>query len=125
MTKETISKFAYMDQMPETEMTCPERCLWYALRDVYRRYHAGEITKGRAAMDKLAALRQYDLDAGKLLEADRVLTRNATMWMEIELAANMYRMDRTLENADTFVGAVYGVKLKSPAQAEHEAGEAV
>lgn len=94
-------------------MTCPERCLWYALRDVYRRFQNGEITQDKGDAEKRRAVRQYELDAGVLHSANRIIERNANMWTEIELAAMAYGRDRTVENADAFFRAVYGVKLRN------------
>ena len=112
MTKDEISKYAYMGEMPDEEMSCPERCLWYALRDVYRRFQSGDIKKDQSIQEKSKAIRQFELDSGELDSARKILSRNAAMWAEIELASSMYTMDRTLENADAFVSAVYGVKMK-------------
>ena len=112
MTKEEISKYAFMNEMPETEMSCPERCLWYALRDVYSRFQSGDIKKEQSIQEKNKAVKQFEQDNGVLSSAKKIIAHNASMWAEIELANSMYAMDRTLENADAFVSAVYGVKLK-------------
>ena len=113
MTREEISKYAFMNDLPDKPMTCPERCLWYALRDVYRRFSAGDITKEKGDAEKNRALRQFDQDKSKLDLAEKIIQRDASMWMEIELSASMYNLDRTLDNADAFVAAVYGVKAKN------------
>ena len=112
MTTDEISKYAYMGEMPDKEMSCPERCLWYALRDVYRRFQSGDIKKEQSIQEKSKAIRQFELDCGVLDSAKRIVSHNAAMWSEIELAGSLYGMDRTLENADAFVAAVYGGKLK-------------
>lgn len=114
MTKEDISKYAYMNELPDASLSCPERCLWYALRDVYRRFQSGDLTKVQSIAEKTKAIRQFELDCKVLHLADRIVTRNAAMWAEIELAGSMYRLDRTLENADAFINAVYNVKMKHP-----------
>ena len=115
MTKDEISKYAYMGEMPDKEMSCPERCLWYALRDVYRRFQSGDIKKDQSIQEKNKAIKQFEQDNGELNSAKEIIARNAAMWSEIELAGSLYGMDRTLENADAFVAAVYGVKLKREA----------
>ena len=112
MTKEDISKYAYLNEMPDKEMTCPERCLWYALRDVYRRFQSGDIKKEQSIQEKNRALKQFELDSGVLNSAKKIVAHNASMWAEIELAGSLYSMDRTLENADAFLNAVYGVRMK-------------
>lgn len=112
MTKDQISKYAFMNEMPDVEMSCPERCLWYALKDVYRRFQSGDLTKAQGDVEKKKAFRQYEIDASKLEAAKRIVAHDANMWVEIELAGSAYGMNRTLENADVFFSAVYGVKLK-------------
>ena len=112
MTKEDLNKYAYAETMPETDLTCPQRCLWYALRDVYRRYRAGEINRDQGEKEKKKAFRQYELDAGVMDSARRILKHNASMWTEIELAGSAYATERTLKNADAFIQAVYGCRMK-------------
>ena len=84
MTKEEISKLAYMGDKPDEPMNCAERCLWYAMRDIYRGFQAGSITKEQGDAEKRKAFKQYDLDIGDLLQAKAILARNANMWAEIE-----------------------------------------
>ncbi|MBR0161919.1 MAG: hypothetical protein IJQ02_11650 [Oscillospiraceae bacterium] len=112
MREEEIKRYAYWGVMPEQPLQSPERCLWYALRELYQGYRAGTMTaeQGMAAGDRLK--RQYRLDRERLLFADRVLRHNAGMWQAIEYAARMYRERRTVEAADAFVEAVYGCRMK-------------
>lgn len=112
MTKEDIAKWAYTGDKPDKPMNSAERCLWYAMRDIYKCFQAGTITKEQGDAEKRKAFKQFDLDVGELLQAKAILARNANMWAEIEIAHIAYNMDRTFENADAFVQAVYGVKLK-------------
>ena len=98
--------------MPDAEMTCPERCLWYDLRELYRQFRDGVLTREQGEKLKAQAIRRYDLDTGARESALRILRQNADMWAEIELAGSVYRTDRTLEHADAFIAAVYGVKVK-------------
>ena len=69
--------------------------------------------------EKRMAVKQYELDNGALIGAEKILQRNANMWAEIELAASAYMMDRTIENADRFIDAVYGVKHKNAQKDAH------
>ena len=124
MNKDEISKYAYIEELPQESMNSAERCLWYALRDVYRRFKSGNMDKATGDFEKSKALRQFDIDSGKLNMAERIIERDASMWQEIELSANMYHMHRTLENADAFVSAVYGVKLKNNNKENREMIEA-
>ena len=93
-------------------MTCYERALFYTLKDIYSSYRRKLITKEQGESGKNAALRQYDLDKGAIESAMHILRSNAELWKHIEMAASTYRLDRTLENADAFIEAVYNVKIK-------------
>ena len=100
-------------QLPAEELLCPERALFYSLKDIYDNYRKGLISKAQGESQKNKALRQFDLDMGSYTSAMKILRDNAEMWKRIELAGNHYRLDRTLENADAFIEAVYNTKLKT------------
>ena len=86
--------------------------LWYRLRDIYTAFRTNKLTKEDGEKRKKQALRLYHADTAELLSAKKVLLRHADMWSNIERAAVRYSQDRTLDNADLFVGAVYNCKLK-------------
>ena len=94
-------------------MTCPERALFLSLKDIYFRFRQGMITKEQGEAQKNKAMRQFDLDTGAFTSAMKILRDNAELWKRIELAGNAYRLERTLENADAFIEAVYNVNIKS------------
>ena len=119
MTIDAINKFAFVGEMPEAVMTCPERCLYYSLRDTYRLFKAGKITKEQGEAAKNKCVRQYKLDSGELDAARKVVKANSEMWKRIEYANMAYNKDRTLENADAFIEAVYNIELK-PIQKDGE-----
>ena len=112
MQKNKIIEYAARGIVPEQEMTCPERALFFTLKDIYESFKKGVLSKDRGETLKNQALRQYDIDKGAFDSALKILRDNASLWKQIEMAANHYRLDRTLENADIFIEAVYGVKLK-------------
>ena len=99
--------------MPEEAMTCPERALYYALRDIYSQYRKGIITKSKGEELKLKAMRQFELDNQAVSSAIRILKEHANFWKSVETAANHYRLERSLENADAFLEAVYKVPIKA------------
>lgn len=115
MLKDDIIKCAVSGQLPQVDMTCPERALYYTLKDVYDNYRKGLINKAQGEAQKNKALRQYDLDCGAFTSAMRILRDNAKLWQQIELAANHYRLERSLDNADAFIEAVYNVNIKTMA----------
>lgn len=81
---------------------------WYKLRDVYRNYKAGKISKEIAADTKKSILvaRQTEIDRNtEHFKAEKHL---ADFWYKIHAAATVYMKDPTIEHADKFVEAVYG-----------------
>jgi len=112
MTIDAINKHAFMDDPPDTVLTCPERCLYFNLRDLYREFKAGLITKEQGEKKKREAVSQYKKDRDALDFAEKINQNSADMWQRIEGASLRYIRDRTLENADAFMEAVYNVKLK-------------
>ena len=92
-------------------MTCPERALYYTLKDIYEQYRKGFISKSNGEALKNKAMRQFDIDTDALLSAMHILRQNAQLWQTIETAGSAYRQNRTLENADVFISTVYGVRI--------------
>lgn len=103
-------------------MTCPERALYYALKDVYDNYRKGILNKAQGEAQKNKAIRQFDLDTGAFTSAMKILRDNAELWRRIELAGNRYRLERTLDNADAFIEAVYSVKVKQMEEGDNNDG---
>lgn len=99
--------------MPDDAMTCPERALYYALRDIYSDYKRGIITKAKGEELKLKAMRQFEFDNQSISSAIKILKSHAEFWKSIEMASSRYRLERTLENADAFLEAVYKVPIKA------------
>lgn len=106
--------------VPEEEMTCPERALFYTMKDIYEQFRLGKLSKETGESLKNKTLRQFDLDQGAVQSAMKILRDNAELWKRIELAGNHYRLDRTLENADAFIEAVYRVRGKQLGLKEEE-----
>ena len=112
MKKEDIIKFAAIGQLPAEAMTCPERALYYTLKDVYSRLRQGSLDKSQGENLKNHALKQYELDLSALESSLKILRQNAELWKAIETAGNAYRLNRTLDLADIFIETVYGVRIK-------------
>lgn len=94
-------------------MTCPERALFYALKEIYSDYRQGAISKSKGEDLKNKAMRQFEIDNGAFMSAMKILRENALLWKSIEKTSSQYRLERTLENADAFLEAVYNVPIKS------------
>ena len=124
MTKENIIKLAAGGILPrEVEMTCPERALFYTLKDIYDQYRKGIISKSNGESMKNKAMRQFDLDDAALKSALIILRQNAQLWQTIETAGSAYRQNRTLENADVFISTVYGVRMAQKEENNERAKE--
>ena len=99
------------DPMPEG-LRLYEQCAYQALRHLYALYHRKVIPREDAAQEKKKLRAQYEIAKADFETNRRNNLKNAQMWKQIEAAANRYSAERTLENADAFVEAVYGVGLK-------------
>lgn len=116
MTATEISKLASRGTTPSDEMTCPERCLFYELRDIYKQHRDGTITLKEGENRKQKALRRFERDSYEFTQGKDILRLHGEMWRKIEATANAYRKDPTIEHADAFLEAVYGCGRKEKAR---------
>lgn len=91
-----------------------EQLLFLTLSDIYRRFRSGDLSKAEGDRLFREASREFEHNAERLKLAERIIQNHAEMWKRIEMAASDYVLSghRTQE-ADDFVAAVYGCKLKS------------
>lgn len=120
VTVEEISRYAAGGSAPLEAMTCPERCLFYTLKDLYALHRENRLTKAEGEKRKQEALTQYRKDCDDYAEIKKILRYHSALWKGIELAATKYSKEPSIENADAFMEAVYGVKRK---QTPEEAGQ--
>lgn len=112
MTVDQIAKLAAQNIVPPEKLSLSESLLWYRLRDLYRTFAAGSISKENAATEKKRIVKQYNADKNTEEAAERYIAYHSELWRNIECAAMAYRENKTIENADKFVEAVYGLKMK-------------
>lgn len=112
MTVEQIAKQAALDVRPTEKLSMPEWLLFYRLRDLYRKFSKGSISKEIGAEEKARILMEYKRGVDREQASDRFLAHHAMLWKNIEMAANCYKENKTIENADKFVEAVYRVKME-------------
>lgn len=111
MTTEEISKLARSGSLPqESLLTCPERCLYFTLVNLYAEYKQKKITAEQGEKEKKAAIMQYQRDTADYLRHRNLILHYSQLWQNIELAASAYRKEPSIEHADAFLEAVYGVK---------------
>lgn len=112
MTVDEIAKLAAQNIFPPDKLSLSETLLWYRLRDLYRNFSQGSISKESAAAEKQKIVKQYNRDNETQGFYETYVAKSAKMWRRIEGAATEYRQNKTIQNADKFVEAVYGVKMK-------------
>ena len=107
------------DPMPEG-LRIYEQAAYQALRYLYAMYHRKAISREDAAREKNQVRFQYDRAKADFEANRRNLLAHARMWKEIEEAANRFGQERTMENAEAFVQAVYGCRLKKEVHQSEE-----
>lgn len=108
MSPAQIEDLAFQGAPMPKGLDLAEQMLFQAFRRLYQYAKLVQMPPERGRQEKLAILREYEKRAAQV----RHMEKTAAMWKEIEAAANRYGTERTLENADAFVEAVYGVRLK-------------
>lgn len=105
-----ISKLAYKDIKPDVhQLTVPQWLLWYRLRDVYREcVNNPEL----GAAEKQKQVSQYKQDKDDWVKTKEVHQYLADIWKRIEPSASRFAKDQTVESANEFFEAVYGVPVK-------------
>lgn len=110
-TPEEIKQAAFDWNVPvDDTLPMAERILWYSLREIYRNYRDAKINKSEGERLANDALKQYRMDSALLAMQRLQIQHQAEMWRDIERAGSIYRLDKSIDNADAFVDAVYGLK---------------
>ena len=99
------------DPMPDG-LSLAEQQTYQAIRYLYAVYRAKRITQAQAAQEKAKVLRELRMMQEKETLQQKAYNRSIAMWKNLESAANRYGTERTLENADKLIEAIYGVKTK-------------
>jgi len=121
LTDEELSRAAINEQYPDSNMPY-DWLAWYKLRDVYRDFKAGKISKkqGEDAKKNIFQSRQKEINEKESSQAASL--RFGQFWAKVEDAGRAYMKDPTIEHADDFVRTVYGVgRLKRPDETEKPA----
>lgn len=110
MTTEQIAKCALVGSLPEdAELDIIDEWLYYKLAEIYKKFQAGRIGQEEGQARKRTVLDRYDKARTDTAFKDRLIRHQSVMWREIESAGTAYSKDPTIENADKFLKAVYGV----------------
>ena len=115
MTIDEISKYAKTGSLPaDKELTCPERCLFHALKNLYDQFREKKITAEQGDKEKKTALMQFQRDVFEYQRDKELIQHHAKLWGQIELSASAYRKNPTIKNADAFLAAVYSCNGDMP-----------
>ena len=108
MTPEVIEDLAYQGQEMPQGLNAAQQMLFQSFRRLYAYATLTHMPLEQGKREKLALLREYEKRSAQVVHMEKTWA----MWQRIEAAANRYGAERTLENADAFVQAVYGVGRK-------------
>ena len=99
------------DPMPDG-LSLAEQQTYQAIRYLYAVYRAKLITQAQAAQEKAKVLRELRMMQEKEALMEKSYAKQTAMWKNLEAAANRYGTERTLENADKLIEAIYGTGVK-------------
>lgn len=89
-------------------LSSADQLLFLKFRLLYQTAALGSITPEQGHREKLAILDRYRLDCFD----EKCWRHTRQLWKNIEAVGSAYALDRTVENADRFHEAVYGMKPK-------------
>lgn len=107
MTIDELSALAAKNKRPD-QAEPHDLLAWYELRELYREYKSGQISKARGETEKARILseRQKFLDRAESVRQD--VQNRAAFWKSVEQAATDYNTSPSLDTADKFLKTVYG-----------------
>ena len=108
MTEEEISKCALLEKFPNGAVVY-DHLAWYQLRDVYRDYRSGKITKEEGEGIKQSIFKYRRTLITREDMAKQAAKHLADFWARIQCAGNEYAKNPTIDTADAFFEAVYRV----------------
>lgn len=112
MTLQDLKLAAYNGITPPEPLSCPERAFFLQAKEIYAQYHDKRITQTESAEAMGQAIQDYKRDIVERQNGIDALYRIANLYKQIELAATAYAKNRTLENADKLLEAIYGVTMR-------------
>lgn len=92
------------EEMP-SGLRLAEQKTYLALRLLYAEYHKGNVAREQAAAEKRKLIMQMNQE----LKIDKLNERIAQLWKKIEAPAREYSLNPSIETADRFYAAVFGL----------------
>lgn len=108
MTADEIILAAANGEEPPS-LNVAEALLFCRMRESYRAFRAGEISKEAGAEAKKKAMAEYRENASKLEQGRAAQFRMAQLWADLERYSSDYRKEKSLDTADKLMEAVYGL----------------
>ena len=96
------------DPMPEN-LSLEDQKAYQALASLYGRYRLGLIERAAGSAEKGRILYKWDRERRMQEHSSKLVQWHARLRKEIEGAQNIYRKDRTLENADRLSRVLDGI----------------
>ncbi len=97
MTTDEISRLAKAGSLPEDrELSCPERCLYHTLKNLYDQFREKKITAEQGDKEKKAALMQFQRDIFEYQRDKELIQHHASLWREIELTGRNPRKHKAV-----------------------------
>ena len=118
MKPEQIEDLAFQGKSMPAGLNAAEQLLFLQFRYLYRYARLVEMPREQGQREKAMLLKEFQ----KRFAHVKHMEKTDAMWKEIEAAGNRYGIERTLENADAFVGAVYGARLKEEPKWKYSPG---
>lgn len=92
------------EEMPDGLCLAEQRA-YLALRILYAEYRKGNIERERASREKRKIINQLEQE----IKTDELNAKIAQLWKNIESPAREYSLNPSVETADKFYAAVYGL----------------
>lgn len=108
MTADEILVAAANEEEPEG-LDMAQRLLWCRMRESYRAFRAGEISREAGGEAKKKAMTEYRENANKLEQGRVAQHRMAQLWADLERYSSAYRKEKSLDTADRLMEKVYGL----------------
>lgn len=108
MTADEILVAAANKEEPEG-LDMAQRLLWCRMRESYRAFRAGEISREAGGEAKKKAMAEYRENANKLEQGRVAQHRMAQLWADLERYSSAYRKEKSLDTADRLMEKVYGL----------------
>lgn len=91
------------------ELDAAEALLFCRMRESYRAFRAGEISRAAGEEAKKKAVAEYRVNSTKLEQGRAAQHRMAQLWADLERYSSAYRKEKSLDTADQLMEKVYGL----------------